>query len=361
MASCGLDRICKLKIHGSGWRCLYLVSASSPAVDWKQLKLQSHTVTSTKTNMVVADPVGFSSTIAVGVWLTSAIALRISGKNDLRVLLAVRWGGRWKRWSCCMEEERVLHYQMTYIIYDMWLFAYWSTRWCLEFEFRGHVMDFRYRSVANLFWTVYLHNIAWHDGMTIHDDSPLPAGIHFDVGITVTFDSGGSWFVSQLAVYLCSRWTRWQWFPKAKGLNSWWVLAQFQNSLAYQTLQVDTPGELGFWGMKIIKAFGVCTTWSYRRPGPSVESPVSKTGLSSIVILDSLSFCSVGESNLMPSEEQEDRQLVQNCFLYLHKILSISFGSTSKISEPQWLKKTFKQYHNKPKTVSYSEVCQKLP
>ena len=71
-------------------------------------------------------------------------------------------------------------------------------------------------------------------------------------------------------------------------------------------LQVDTPGELGFWGMKIIKAFGVCTTWSYRRPGPSVESPVSKTGLSSIVILDSLSFCSVGESNLMPSEEQED-------------------------------------------------------
>ena len=100
-------------------------------------------------------------------------------------------------------------------------------------------------------------------------------------------------------------------------------------------LQVDTPGELGFWGMKIIKAFGVCTTWSYRRPGPSVESPVSKTGLSSIVILDSLSFCSVGESNLMPSEEQEDRQLVQNCFLYLHKILSISFGSTSKISEPQ--------------------------
>ena len=53
--------------------------------------------------------------------------------------------------------------------------------------------------------------------------------------INVAFDSGGSWFVSQLAVYLCSRWTRWQWFPKAKGLNSWWVLAQFQNSLAYQT------------------------------------------------------------------------------------------------------------------------------
>ncbi len=53
--------------------------------------------------------------------------------------------------------------------------------------------------------------------------------------ITVTFDSGSSWFVSQLAVYLCSRWTRWQWFPKAKRLNSWWVLPWFQNFLVYQT------------------------------------------------------------------------------------------------------------------------------
>ena len=83
-------------------------------------------------------------------------------------------------------------------------------------------------------------------------------------------------------------------------------------------LQLVTLGELGFWGMKIIKAFGVCTRWSYRRLSPSVESPVSKTRLSSIVILDSLTFVqSVGESNLMPSEEQEDLAVGSELFLIL--------------------------------------------
>ena len=60
-----------------------------------------------------------------------------------------------------------------------------------------------------------------------------------------TFDSG-SWFLSQLAVYLCSRWTWWQWFPwfprakslwfpRAKSLSCWWVLVWSRNFLVYQT------------------------------------------------------------------------------------------------------------------------------